>query len=87
MFTLKPYSLLIRNSYVTDCPVVLFANSGALAWNGEGLELWLPDNLCKRPVMATQGGLLGGPVARQTVTHVAYPLCQPPPLPLGLTTS
>ena len=61
MFTLKSYSLFIQNSYATDCPVVLLADSGALACVGEGMDLGLPGNLCLRPVKATQGSSLSGP--------------------------
>ena len=92
ILTLKSYSLFIWNSYVTDCPVVLLANSGAPAWGGERLELGMPGNLCLRPIKATQGSLLGRPVGpADSHPHGSLldglPLCCPPPLPLGLAIS
>lgn len=86
MFTLKSYSLFIQNSYATDCPVGLPADSGALACVGEGMDLGLPGNLCPRLVQATQGSSLRGPDGPHGLLFSDLPLCLLLPLLLGLTT-
>ena len=87
MFTLKSFSLFIQNSYATDCPVVLLANSGALACIGEEMDLGLPGNLCPRPVQAPQGSSLSGPDGPHGLLFSDLLLCLLLPLLLGLTTS
>ena len=81
LFTVYP------NSYATDCPVVLLADSGALACVGEGMDLGLPGNLCLRPVKATQGSSLSGPDGPHGLLFSDLPLCHPLPLLSSLATS